>query len=90
MGRRYQRMDRPDFSEKTQTEVARACHMTIWTGKDYPTQNSSRMEGGGGGVGGGETKRQTEETMGRQPQRVDWPCTKHHTAKSENREEGRK
>ena len=30
---------------------------------DYPTENSSRRE----------TKRQTEETMGRQRQRVDWP-----------------
>ena len=48
----------PDFSEKTQTEVARACHTIIWTGKDYPTWNSSRRK----------TKRQTEETMGRQHQ----------------------
>ena len=37
-------------------------HMIIWTGQDYPTGNSSRRE----------MKRQTEETMGRQPQRVDW------------------
>ena len=35
----------------------------IWTGQDYPTGNSSRRK----------TKRQTEETMGRQHQRVDWP-----------------
>ena len=33
----------------------------IWTGQDYATGNSSRRE----------TKRQTEETMGRQ--RVNWP-----------------
>ena len=50
-------------SEKTQTEVVRACHMIIWTGQDYPTGNNSRRE----------TKRQTEETIGRQHQRVDWP-----------------
>ena len=40
-----------------------ARHTIIWTGQDYPTGNSSRRE----------TKRQTEETMGRQHQRVDWP-----------------
>ena len=40
-----------------------ARYTTIWTGQDYPTGNSSRRE----------TKRQTEETMGRQHQRVDWP-----------------
>ena len=44
------------------TSVVRARHMIIWTGQDYPTGNSSR----------GETKWQTEETMGRH-QRVDWP-----------------
>ena len=38
-------------------------HTIIWTGQDYPTGNSSRRK----------TKRQTEETMGRQHQRVDWP-----------------
>ena len=53
----------PVFSEKTQTEVVRARHTIIWIGQDYPTGNSSRRE----------TKRQTEETMGRQQQRVDWP-----------------
>ena len=52
----------PDFSEKTQTEVVKAHHMIIWTGQDYPTGNSSRRE----------MKRQTEETMRRQHQRVDW------------------
>ena len=46
----------PDFSEKTQTEVVMVRHTIIWTGQDYPTGNSSRRE----------TKRQTEETMGRQ------------------------
>ena len=50
-------------SEKTQTEVVRARHTIIWTGQDCPTGNSSRRE----------TKRQTDETMGRQHQRVDWP-----------------
>ena len=35
----------------------------IGTDQDYPTGNSTRRE----------TKRQTEETMGRQHQRVDWP-----------------
>ena len=51
----------PDFNEKTQTEVVRADHTIIWTGQYYPTGNSSRRE----------MKRQTEETMGRQHQRVD-------------------
>ena len=50
------------FSEKKkktpQTKVVRARHTIIWTGQDYPTGNSSRRE----------TKRQTEETMGRQHQ----------------------
>ena len=50
-------------SVKRQTEVVRACYTIIWTGQDCPTGNSSRRE----------TKRQTEETMGRQHQRVDWP-----------------
>ena len=59
----YGHLKRPDFSEKTQTEVVWARHTMIWTGQDYPTWNSSRRE----------TKRQTEETMGRQHQRVDWP-----------------
>ena len=52
-----------DYSEKTQTEVVRVRHTIIWTGHDYPTGNSSRRK----------TKRQTEETMGRQHQRADWP-----------------
>ena len=50
------------LSEKTQTEVVQACHAIIWTGQDYPTGKSSRRE----------TKRQTEETIGKQHQRVDW------------------
>ena len=49
--------------KRRQTEVVRARQTIIWTGKDYPTGNSSRRK----------TKRQTEETMGRQHQRVDWP-----------------
>ena len=28
---------RPDFSEKAQTKVVRACHKIIWTGQDCPT-----------------------------------------------------
>ena len=44
----------------------------IWTGQDYPTGNSSRRK----------TKRQTEETMGRQHQRVDWPSMEHRTTES--------
>ena len=44
-----------DFSEKTHTEVVRARNTIIWTGQDYPTGNSSRRE----------TKRQTQETMGK-------------------------
>ena len=68
----------PDFSEKTQTEVVRARHTITRTGQDYPTGNSSRRE----------TKRQTEETMGRQHQRVDgdleWNII---LRKAENREE---
>ena len=62
----------PDYSEKTQTEVVRARHTIIWTGQDYPTGNSPRRK----------TKRQTEETMGRQHQRVDWPSMEHHTTES--------
>ena len=50
-------------SEKKQNEVVRARHTITWMGQDYPTGNSSRRE----------TKRQTEETMGRQHQQVDWP-----------------
>ena len=46
-----------------------ARHTTIWTGQDYPTGNSSRRE----------TKRQTEETMGRRHQRVDRPRMEYHT-----------
>ena len=41
----------PDFSEKTQTEVARARYTIISTGQDCPTGNSTRRE----------TKRQTEK-----------------------------
>ena len=58
----------PDFREKTQTEVVRACHTIIWTGQDYPTGDSSRRE----------TKRQTEE----QHQRVDWSWMEYHTTES--------
>ena len=61
-----------DYSEKTQTEVVRARHTIIWTGQDHPTGNSSRRK----------TKRQTEETMGRQHQRVDWPSMEHRTTES--------
>ena len=60
-----------DFNEKMQTEVVRARHAIIWTDQDYPTGNSSRRE----------TKRQTEETMGRH-QRVDWPCMEYTTTES--------
>ena len=49
----------------------------FWTGQDYPTGNSSRRE----------TKRQTEEAMGRQHQRVEWNII---LRKAENREEWRK
>ena len=49
--------------KRRQTEVVRARHTIIWTGQDCPTGNSSRRE----------TNSQTEETMGRQHQRVDWP-----------------
>ena len=61
-----------DFSVKIQTEVVRAHHTIIWTGQDYPTRNSSRRE----------MKRQTEETLGRQHQRVDWPWMEYHTMES--------
>ena len=55
--KRHQAVWRPhEFSEKTKTELARAHHTIIWTGQDYSTGNSSRRE----------TKRQSEETMGRQ------------------------
>ena len=45
-----------------QTEVVRARHTVIWTGHDYPTGNSSWRE----------MKKQTEDVMGRQHQRVNW------------------
>ena len=70
----------PDFSDKSQAEVIRARHKIIWTGQDYPTGNSRRRE----------TKRQTEETMGRQHQRVtglEWNTI---LWKAEHREERRK
>ena len=69
---------RPDFSEKMQTEVVRSRHKIIWTGQDYPTGNSTRKE----------TKRQREETMGRQHQRMDWEWNS-ILWKAENREEWR-
>ena len=47
-------------------------HTITWTGQDYPTGNSSRRK----------TKRQTEKTMGRQHQRMDWPSMEHHTTES--------
>ena len=31
-------------SVKRQTEAVRACHIIIWTGRDYPTGNSSKRE----------------------------------------------
>ena len=46
--------------------------MIIWTCQDYPTVYSSSRE----------TKRQTEETMERQHQRVDWPKMDYHTTES--------
>ena len=50
---RSQRMkEEQRFSANTQ---ATDDHTVIWTGQDYPTGNSSKRE----------TKRQTEETMGR-------------------------
>ena len=48
---------------KRRKQMVLARHTIIWTGQDYLTGNSSRRQ----------TKRQTEETMGRQHQRVDWP-----------------
>ena len=68
------------LSEKTQTQVVRARHTIMWTGQDYRTGNSSRRE----------TKRQTEETMGRQHQRVDWLEWNIILRKAEKREEWRK
>ena len=62
----------PDFSEKMQIEVVQARHTITWTCQDYPTGNSSRRE----------MKRQTEEMMGRQHQRVDWPWMEYHTVES--------
>ena len=71
--KRHRAVWRPaDFSEKTQTEMVRARHTIIWTGQDNPTGNSSRRK----------TKRQTEETMGRQHQRVDWLWMEYHTTES--------
>ena len=47
----------------TNEEVKAKIGNAIGPYEDYPTGNSSRRE----------TKRQTEEMMGRQHQRVDWP-----------------
>ena len=58
--------------------MVRARRTIIRTGQDYPTGNSSRRE----------TKRQTEETMGRQHQSgFEWNII---LRKAENREERRK
>ena len=54
--------------------------MIIWTVQDYPTGNRSRRE----------TKRQTEETMGRQHQRVDRSEWNTKLRKAENFEEWKK
>ena len=51
------------FSKKTQTEVVRARHTIVWTDQDCPMGHST----------GREAKRQTEKTIERQYQRVDWP-----------------
>ena len=51
-----------DLNEKTQTKVVWARHKIIWTGQDYPTGKCTRRE----------TKRQTEEMMGRQHEKVEW------------------
>ena len=70
----------PDFSEKTQTEVVWARHTIIWTGQDYSTGNSTKTE----------TKRQTEETMGRNIKEwtgLEWNIL---LRKAEKREEWRK
>ena len=69
-----------DYSEKTQTEVVRALHTIIWTGQDHPTGNSSRRK----------TKRQTEETMGKNIKEwtgLEWNIM---LRKAKNREEWRK
>ena len=47
-------------------------HDHLDCGQDYPTGSSSRRE----------TKRQTEETMGRQHQGVDWPWMEYTTTES--------
>ena len=44
----------------------------IWTGQEYPTGNSTRRE----------VNRQTDETMGIQHQRVDWPWMEPHATES--------
>ena len=58
-----------------QTEVVRACHTIVWADQDCPTGKSSRtgQDCPTGNSSRRETKRQTEETIGRQHQRVDWP-----------------
>ena len=47
-------------------------HVTRSSGLANPTGNSPRRK----------TKRQIEETMGRQHQRVDWPSMEHHIMES--------
>ena len=49
--------------KRRKLKKVRARYTIIWTGQNYLTGNSSRRK----------TKRQIEETMGRQHQRVDWP-----------------
>ena len=65
MGRQHQRVDWPRLSHREQLkegdEEADIGKDGKATGQDYPPGNSSRRE----------TKRQTEETTGRQHQRVD-------------------
>ena len=46
--------------------------MIIWAGHDYPTGNSSKRE----------MKRQTEQMMGKQHQRVNWPSVEYTTTES--------
>ena len=47
--------------KRRKLKVVRVRHTVIWTGQDTHRKSTNK-----------ETKRQTEKTMGRQHQRVDW------------------
>ena len=53
--------DTPDPGQETKAKMVWPCFKVFWFSKDYPTGHSERIK----------KKRQTEEEVGRQYQRVD-------------------